>query len=502
MRRHLFAQLAVLVASFLLLGTLVLSQVNGLIASVQTDLDRWLRAVEAAAHTRSALSDLRLAELEMVTAPDAAARQAAERQAESAIREATSSLADYRRSLPDPASLDSFTRDFQAYLAYHARLAQAVDGGSPAQAMALYRQGAAPIGRLEETIHSLRHMDYRDAVASESIARSLSGRLLALMVTCGAAVVGIDLVLWLNLLVSFLARLRGLRRAAAEVAEGRFDVELGPPMRDELGEVEEAFRTMSATLAEKEAENRRLREARERAERARIELLSRQFDAVVAAQEQERARIARELHDEAGQSLTSLQYGLEFLRENVHDPGLAARAAELGETARRTMNSLHDLAVDLRPPLLDDVGLEAAIREYAHDFARRYDLKIGVETRGLDGLSPSVQLLLFRVVQEALTNVARHARARHVRLLLVRDGDRVRGRVEDDGVGFEADAERAARAGARCLGLAGMHERIRMLGGELVVRSSPGQGTTVEWEGGLSAGSLAETLQEERRATG
>ncbi|MCL6522055.1 MAG: HAMP domain-containing protein [Firmicutes bacterium] len=505
MRRHLLAQLAILVASFLLLGGLVLGQVDAVVGSLRTDLDRWLQAVEAAAHTRSALGDLRLAELEMVTAPDAGARRQAEQEAASAADEASRYLALYRRSLPDPSALDAFQRDFQSYLDYHARLVQAVESGSTARAESLFRQGAGPVARLEETIHSLRHMDYRDAVASESIAGGLRDRLLALMVAAGAAVVGIDLVLGLNLLGSFLARLRGLRRAAADVGEGRFDVQLGPPVRDELGEVEEAFRTMSATLAEKEAENRRLREARERAERERIELLSRQFDAVVEAQEQERQRIARELHDEAGQRLTSLQYGLEFLRRALADPALAERAGGLGELARQTMAALHDLAVDLRPPLLDDAGLEAALREYAHDFAQRYQVPTEVETRGLEGLPPSVQLLLFRVVQEALTNVARHAHARRARVEVVREGERLYGRVEDDGVGFETGGE-AARQGRRCLGLAGMRERVRMLGGQLAVRSAPGRGTVVEWEGrlgaGLAAGLEAASPGEERRARG
>jgi PAS domain S-box-containing protein len=197
---------------------------------------------------------------------------------------------------------------------------------------------------------------------------------------------------------------------------------------------------------------------------------------LVEAQENERRHIARELHDEAGQALVSLRYGLRLLEKEI-DAGAAVggRLTELVQTTDSVIDGLHRLAADLRPASLDHLGLEAALRQLSRSAAT--GLTVRFKARGLAGerLPAMMETALYRVVQEAMTNVVRHAQATRVDVLAQRRGERVLVMVEDDGVGFELGQ---ARSGDH-FGLLGMRERAEALGGTLTVESSPGAGTTV-----------------------
>ena len=211
------------------------------------------------------------------------------------------------------------------------------------------------------------------------------------------------------------------------------------------------------------------------AERGRLQSLSRKL---VDLQENERRAIARELHDEAGQTLTSLKIGLRLLEQTSADSGLRSRAAELRRIADDAQKGLHRLAANLRPPTLDHVGLVGALRQLTEDLSVSSGIRIELETVGYeDGerLPWRVETDLFRIAQEALTNALRHAEAGEISVLLDRRGGRLRLVVEDDGRGFP----REGAAQSDRLGLVGMRERAEILGGTLVVESLPGSGTTV-----------------------
>jgi signal transduction histidine kinase len=207
----------------------------------------------------------------------------------------------------------------------------------------------------------------------------------------------------------------------------------------------------------------------------RMRSLSRRL---IEAQESERRRISRDLHDEAGQALASLRYGLRLLEGKIdHGGSVSGRVAELVETTDTVIDGLHRLAADLRPASLDHLGLRPAVRQYLRSIGGKSGLTIRFKERGFgnERLPLAVETSLFRVVQEAMTNVVRHAGATRVDVLVQRSGDRVRVMVEDDGVGFEPDHVR----GGDHLGLVGIEERAEALGGSLTVESSPGAGTTV-----------------------
>jgi two-component system sensor histidine kinase UhpB len=202
---------------------------------------------------------------------------------------------------------------------------------------------------------------------------------------------------------------------------------------------------------------------------------SRTATAVQQAQEAERARLARDLHDEANQALTGVLLRLEATMHRAP----AALRDELRETqavATQAMGELLRLARELRPAALDDLGLDAALRTKLDEFSRRCGVRSELELApgSLDALDPDEQLVVYRVVQEGLSNAARHAGASAVSVRLARDGAATVVRIADDGMGFDP-----ARPAAG-LGLAGMRERAALAGGSLAIDSAPGHGTTVE----------------------
>jgi signal transduction histidine kinase len=199
---------------------------------------------------------------------------------------------------------------------------------------------------------------------------------------------------------------------------------------------------------------------------------------VVEAQELERRRLARELHDETGQALTSILLRLKALEERTGDEASRAATQELRELVVSTLQDVRRLAVELRPTALDDFGLVAALERLTASFAEQTGISVDFETALADERLPEeVETALYRIVQESLTNVVKHARARRVSILLARKEGSVKAVVEDDGRGFDP-AEQAGDG----FGLVGMSERLALLGGRLEVESDADAGTTIAAE--------------------
>ena len=220
-------------------------------------------------------------------------------------------------------------------------------------------------------------------------------------------------------------------------------------------------------------------------ERHEMETLKRQYlNKVLRAQEEERARLARELHDETGQALTYLLVGLRTLL-NVRSFGqMKERVEDLRAFTFRTLEEIQRLAVGLHPRILDDLGLKDTIEVYGREYTGQYGVVVDFDATGMGmrRLPREIETSLYRILQEAFTNVAKHARAQTIKVLLRCDGESVKMIIKDDGRGFAVD--HAGRAGIRAggLGLHGMRERTSMLGGSLSVESSPGHGTSISVE--------------------
>jgi signal transduction histidine kinase len=201
---------------------------------------------------------------------------------------------------------------------------------------------------------------------------------------------------------------------------------------------------------------------------------------VLSAQEDERRSIARELHDEVGQALTAIKVELALAERAIVAHAEAGPALHtVRDLTEGALQTVRDLSRLLHPAVLDDIGLAAALHAYVRDFRKRYDMEVEFQREGLDlRLSADAEAAAYRIVQEALTNVARHARASTCRITLCGGDDVVAITVEDDGVGFDPVAQRNSATDPG-LGLLGMRERATRLGGTCIVDSAPAAGTRV-----------------------
>ncbi|HVJ61167.1 MAG TPA: ATP-binding protein, partial [Tahibacter sp.] len=257
--------------------------------------------------------------------------------------------------------------------------------------------------------------------------------------------------------------------------EYRWYRSIGSAMRDESG----APRIMAGSLIDVHDHRvalQSLAEHRLELERsnARLTDLSRRL---VNVQEDERRRLAHDLHDEVGQALTAAILLLDLARdEPLQETDRAAVVAEI----RRALGDVRDMTLRLRPPLLDELGLEAALRWYLNKQAAAGRFKTKLSVEGLiERPTPALELTAFRLVQEAVTNILRHAKARHVDVTVKTTATELALRISEDGIGFDSFAALERALGGESLGVVGMQERASLVGGRCEIVSSPGMGSII-----------------------
>jgi signal transduction histidine kinase len=283
---------------------------------------------------------------------------------------------------------------------------------------------------------------------------------------------GICFALWLTGLMT--RPIHRLVHAANRIREGEFETRAEVFYNDEVGRLATAFNQMAAALL-------RYRQEVEAKEKARLSLIER----IVQVQEDERKNISRELHDHFGQSLLALmlqvqsgcKYGNEKCAYSRHPDSLYA---SVEGTIRQIIGDVHRLAWGMRPSILDDYGLDSALARHIEEVSRTAGFEIDYHYNSPEGserLPSRIEVPLFRIAQEALTNMIRHANAKHASVIVLRQLHEITMLVEDDGKGF--DTGMVQNKEDQCLGLMGMQERVNLLGGSFVMESAPGEGSTI-----------------------
>ncbi|MEE8472791.1 MAG: sensor histidine kinase [Dehalococcoidia bacterium] len=286
-------------------------------------------------------------------------------------------------------------------------------------------------------------------------------------------VVGVILSISVNFLIlkAALSPLVNLRDTMDEVYRGNLQARaarapLGDPTVNRLSEV------LNSMLEELSASQKQLKEISGR---------------VLTAQEEERKRVARELHDDTSQALTSLMIELKML-ENGDEEDRGARMEQLRAHILQILDDVRRLALELRPSALDELGLVPALRAYIKEYTGKFHIKVELRVAGLkERLADHIEVALYRVVQEALTNVAKHSGATSVNISMSRDDGSAVLTIKDNGRGFAVTEMMKSKE--RGLGLFGMKERMSTIGGDLEINSAPGRGTKLVAKLTLEGGS-------------
>jgi PAS domain S-box-containing protein len=272
------------------------------------------------------------------------------------------------------------------------------------------------------------------------------------------------------------------------------------PIRDESGRLR-GFAKVVRDMTERKRAEQALLESQEHyrhlfnRDRAMQENLRNLSDRILHVQEEERTHLSRELHDEVGQALTAINVNLAMVKRNgaSRRADLSRKIADTQNLVEQTMETVHRFARELRPAMLDDLGLVPALRSYTKRFAERTHLSVRFHGNPVaESLSREQKTVVFRVTQESLTNVAKHARASRVEVSLRRSGAGLRLTVKDNGRAFKVERPVPGQ-GTKHFGLMGMQERVRLINGQFTIASKPGHGTTVSVEIPFHAPSTGKT---------
>ena len=275
---------------------------------------------------------------------------------------------------------------------------------------------------------------------------------------------------------SFLRPVQALAKAIRQIGRGNYSVRVSVDTKDDVGQLAKAFNVMSNRLAVKDRENSKLLTALREKEKNRVWLI----DQLFSAREDERRRISRELHDETSQSMVSILAYLRLIQDQTEKPDVRELVTGVRDLTRETLEGLRHLAVNVHPPLLDDLGLIVAIEKYLDTYRQTQpDLTVSFCHDGdISRVSRPVALFCYRMVQEGLTNIARHAQAHTVTIELNILPSALSLVIADDGVGFSAARAEQARLDNH-LGLVSMQERTDVLNGTFSIDGQPGKGTTL-----------------------
>jgi len=315
----------------------------------------------------------------------------------------------------------------------------------------------------EEKITGVLVTDFTLNNIEKQLRAELKENILLLFFTISISTLVIGIAL--NQLV--IKKLQHFVEAASLFGRGDFKRTISFKSDDEIKRLADSFNLMAKTLMEK------------------MRLERKYLSQIIEAQENERRRISRELHDEIGQSLYAIQFNLEMIDKDLPQttPLVRGRLGEAKSLSSQTLTAMRQLSMDLRPTMLDDLGLIPTLRWYIQNFSNRLNIDSNFETMGFEEKLPSqIETAFYRIIQEALNNIAKHAQADRVEISLMRRDSRILASIQDNGKGFDLDRVLHPESPERGFGLIGMQERVSLLGGQMDIQSKPGFGTLIHIE--------------------
>jgi len=310
------------------------------------------------------------------------------------------------------------------------------------------RKECFPCHKPEEKIAGVLVTDFTLSPIEKRLQSEFKENILLLFFAIGISTLVIGIAL--NQLV--IKKLQHFVEAASLFGRGEFKGMINFKSDDEIKMLAESFNRMAKTLMEK------------------MKLERKYLSQIIEAQENERRRISRELHDEFGQALYAIKFNLEMIDKDLpHTTSVVrGRLEEAKSLSSQTLTTMRQLSLDLRPTMLDDLGLIPTLRWYIQNFSNRLNICSNFETIGLEEkLPPQIETAFYRIVQEALNNIAKHAQADRVEVSLMKRDSRIHASIRDNGKGFDLDKVLHPESPERGFGLAGIQERVSLLGGQM-----------------------------------
>lgn len=275
------------------------------------------------------------------------------------------------------------------------------------------------------------------------------------------------LVIGITLNQLVIKKLRHFVEAASFFGQGDFKKTISFKSDDEIKRLADSFNLMAKTLMEK------------------MKLERKYLSQIIEAQENERKRISRELHDEIGQALTAIKFNLDMIDKDLPQTSalLRGRLGEAKSLSNQTLTAMRQLSMDLRPTMLDDFGLIPTLRWYIQNFSNRLNIYSRFEAIGFEEkLPPQIETAFYRIIQEALNNIAKHAGADRIEISLEQRDSMIGASITDNGKGFDLERVLHPESPERGFGIVGMQERVSLLGGQIDIQSRPGFGTHIHIE--------------------
>ena len=275
------------------------------------------------------------------------------------------------------------------------------------------------------------------------------------------------LVIGITLNQLVIKKLQHFVEAVSFFGRGDFKKTISFKGDDEIKRLADSFNLMAKTLMEK------------------MKLERKYLSQIIEAQENERKRISRELHDEIGQALTAIKFNLDMIDKDLPQtsPLLRGRLGEAKSLSNQILTAMRQLSMDLRPTMLDDFGLIPTLRWYIQNFSNRLNIYSRFEAIGFEEkLPPQIETAFYRIIQEALNNIAKHAGADRIEISLERRDSMIGAAITDNGKGFDLERVLHPESPERGFGIIGMQERVSLLGGQIDIQSRPGFGTHIHIE--------------------